>query len=484
VVGCNYRGMPPSGAPVRNLLGANMSFRREVFGLVDGFQTGIGRTANKRPLGGEETVFCIRLSQRSPGSLLVMEHRAKVWHFVSDSRCRFSYFLSRCDAEGISKAQVTASVGRGDGLSGWNAPIPRGSSRSAWPGASHDPVPRRSGGPWPCRGDHHRAWRDHGRVPQGKARSETPMNGQSGHKRGGSSIAGRPWRCRGHRRRPARASGFGHRTAPRGGQPRSGAQAGSGAQGGSRDRHAADFLEAGLQFKLFGDQAEYPRLATCYPWAKNGCTNFGNGGQEKEWYTASQDTVKNGFLNLIAQREPTAGVNAKGAPQEYACRSGMVTTFPGFRFKYGYLQITAHIPFKTGLLAGVLARGGQREVAAGDRPHGALGRSGKCQGVPAPPERDKAGRRDLDARPIKWLAHLHALLDQDPPHLVLRRPPGYDDNDGHPAAGHVPHCQPSLLRLNPRHLLRHSADQVGQGLAAEELTTTKRPLGDGPCGYP
>jgi glycosyltransferase involved in cell wall biosynthesis len=117
VVGCNYRGLPPSGAPVRNLLGANMSFRREVFGLVDGFRTSIGRSSGKRPLGGEETEFCIRLSQRCPGSLLVMEHRAKVRHFVPDSRCRFSYFLSRCYAEGLSKAQVTASVGRSDGLS-------------------------------------------------------------------------------------------------------------------------------------------------------------------------------------------------------------------------------------------------------------------------------------------------------------------------------------------------------------------------------
>jgi GT2 family glycosyltransferase len=117
VFGCNYRGMPPSGAPVRNLLGANMSFRREVFELVDGFQTDIGRTADKRPLGCEETLFCIQLGQLAPGSLLVTEHRAKVWHFVSDSRCRFSYFLSRCYAEGISKAQVTASVGSGDGLS-------------------------------------------------------------------------------------------------------------------------------------------------------------------------------------------------------------------------------------------------------------------------------------------------------------------------------------------------------------------------------
>ena len=60
VVGCNYLGMPPSGAPVRNLLGGNMSFRREVFDIVDGFQAGIGRSASKRPLGCEETEFCIQ----------------------------------------------------------------------------------------------------------------------------------------------------------------------------------------------------------------------------------------------------------------------------------------------------------------------------------------------------------------------------------------------------------------------------------------
>jgi glycosyltransferase involved in cell wall biosynthesis len=116
VVGCNYLGMPPSGAPVRNLLGGNMSFRREVFDIVDGFQAGIGRSANKRPLGCEETEFCIRLTQRSPGTVLVMDHRSVIYHFVSDKRCRFSYFLSRCYAEGISKAQVTASVGSSDGL--------------------------------------------------------------------------------------------------------------------------------------------------------------------------------------------------------------------------------------------------------------------------------------------------------------------------------------------------------------------------------
>jgi glucosyl-dolichyl phosphate glucuronosyltransferase len=117
VVGCNYLGMPPSGAPVRNLLGGNMTFRRGVFDQIDGFQSNLGRTSHKQPLGCEETEFCIRLRQHSPDSLLVMEHLATVSHFVPAKRCRLSYFVSRCYAEGISKAQVTKNVGSGDGLS-------------------------------------------------------------------------------------------------------------------------------------------------------------------------------------------------------------------------------------------------------------------------------------------------------------------------------------------------------------------------------
>jgi glycosyltransferase involved in cell wall biosynthesis len=118
VVGCNYRGMAPSGAPVRNLIGANMSFKRKAFNRLEGgFVTGIGRKSTGRPLGCEETELCIRLTRLAPGTMFVTDHRAVIWHFVSDSRCTVGYFLSRCFAEGISKAQVSASVGSGDGLS-------------------------------------------------------------------------------------------------------------------------------------------------------------------------------------------------------------------------------------------------------------------------------------------------------------------------------------------------------------------------------
>ncbi|HXZ76639.1 MAG TPA: glycosyltransferase family 2 protein, partial [Streptosporangiaceae bacterium] len=111
VVGCSYVGLPTSPAPVRNLFGGNASFRREVFDTVGGFRSGIGRSASKRPLGCEETELCIRLRQRWPGAVLRFDNRAVIWHKIPAARTRFAYFLSRCYAEGLSKAMVTRSVG-------------------------------------------------------------------------------------------------------------------------------------------------------------------------------------------------------------------------------------------------------------------------------------------------------------------------------------------------------------------------------------
>jgi hypothetical protein len=90
---------------------------------------------------------------------------------------------------------------------------------------------------------------------------------------------------------------------------------------------------------------------TCYPGAApDGCTNYGNiHDQELEWYLTSQVQVSGGLLHLSAQREPTAGRAKSGAAKEYACRSGMVTTYPSLRFKYGFIQIVAKIPFGKGL---------------------------------------------------------------------------------------------------------------------------------------
>ena len=99
-----------------------------------------------------------------------------------------------------------------------------------------------------------------------------------------------------------------------------------------------------------GSQLDTQVWATCYPWATNGCTNFGNSHDpDLEWYQAPQVQVGGGDLHLVAQREPTTGLNQQGKIKEYACRSGMVTTYPSLRFEYGYIQVTADIPFSKGL---------------------------------------------------------------------------------------------------------------------------------------
>ncbi len=107
VVGCSYRGLPRTQAPVRNLFGCNMSYRRELFASVGGFSLGYGC---------DETEFCIRAQRQWPDRVLLYEPRARVQHRVPASRATWRYFLRRCFFEGRSKAVVSWLQGRRDGL--------------------------------------------------------------------------------------------------------------------------------------------------------------------------------------------------------------------------------------------------------------------------------------------------------------------------------------------------------------------------------
>lgn len=115
VVGCSYRGQPDTTTPVRNVIGANMAFRRRVFDEVGLFRDDIGRVGAK-PVGCEETELCIRAGQRWPEQQAIFEPRATVRHRVPAQRGSVHYFRARCFAEGRSKAQVAAYVGQSDGL--------------------------------------------------------------------------------------------------------------------------------------------------------------------------------------------------------------------------------------------------------------------------------------------------------------------------------------------------------------------------------
>jgi len=110
VVGCSYRGMPTRAAPVRNFIGANMSFRRELLTELRGFAPALGRVGAV-PLGCEETELCLRASQLHPDGVLRYDPAAAVRHAVPQRRGRWSYLLSRCYAEGLSKARVAALAG-------------------------------------------------------------------------------------------------------------------------------------------------------------------------------------------------------------------------------------------------------------------------------------------------------------------------------------------------------------------------------------
>jgi GT2 family glycosyltransferase len=107
VIGCSHSGMPKAAVPVRNFVGANMSFRREALEALGGFSSVLGRTGSDAA-GCEETELCIRAASWRQGSRLLYDPEARVTHRVPTSRGTWSYFVRRCYAEGRSKAVVRA----------------------------------------------------------------------------------------------------------------------------------------------------------------------------------------------------------------------------------------------------------------------------------------------------------------------------------------------------------------------------------------
>jgi glucosyl-dolichyl phosphate glucuronosyltransferase len=115
VVGCSYIGQPYRTAPVRNVIGCNMSLRRSVFEQVGGFSHAIGRVG-RIPLGCEETELCIRAARVRPGEVVLLKPAMRVHHRVSENRTHPRYFFRRCFSEGLSKAVVARLVGAQAGL--------------------------------------------------------------------------------------------------------------------------------------------------------------------------------------------------------------------------------------------------------------------------------------------------------------------------------------------------------------------------------
>lgn len=115
VVGCVYEGLPAEPSTIRNLMGCNMSFRRQVILDAGGFWEGLGRTGGDAS-GCSETEFCIR-AKAQLGGRFVFDPQARIAHQVPADRATWRYFAKRCRAEGRSKARLAHRAGPSDALS-------------------------------------------------------------------------------------------------------------------------------------------------------------------------------------------------------------------------------------------------------------------------------------------------------------------------------------------------------------------------------
>lgn len=144
VVGCSYLGQPTVRAEVRNVIGANMSFRRDVVVRVGGFRSELGRVGTL-PAGCEETELCIR-AVAATGGRVVHQPAAVVAHHVPGDRGTWTYFRSRCRAEGRSKAVVAALAGPRSALATERTYVVRVLPRGVARGLRDGLLARRTGG--------------------------------------------------------------------------------------------------------------------------------------------------------------------------------------------------------------------------------------------------------------------------------------------------------------------------------------------------
>lgn len=115
VVGCSYRGLPSGGAPLRAPIGANMSFVRDVFDEVGGFEEDLGRL-RRVPVSCDDTDLAVRAQRARPGTRVLFVPAARVEHAVPPVRTTWRYLRWRCWAEGRAKAELTRAAGLDLGL--------------------------------------------------------------------------------------------------------------------------------------------------------------------------------------------------------------------------------------------------------------------------------------------------------------------------------------------------------------------------------
>jgi GT2 family glycosyltransferase len=108
VVGCTYEGLPTTAARVRNVIGCNMLFRRDLLDRLGGFDPTLGRSG--RGLAGcEETELCIRAN--AAGDSVFLIPGAPVEQVLPSERATWWHAIRRGWHEGRSKRMLVALHG-------------------------------------------------------------------------------------------------------------------------------------------------------------------------------------------------------------------------------------------------------------------------------------------------------------------------------------------------------------------------------------
>ena len=105
IIGCSYEGLPTKKSAVRNPIGCNMSFRRNVIEKTGYFNTSFGRVGNNLA-GHDDTEISVRATSKFLGAKILYDPGAVVFHRVQRSRLTLRYIMKRSFNEGLSKAEL------------------------------------------------------------------------------------------------------------------------------------------------------------------------------------------------------------------------------------------------------------------------------------------------------------------------------------------------------------------------------------------
>ncbi len=109
MIGATHLGFPEEITEVRNTFGSNLSFRRDVFLRLGGFNPEMGGIRGKRMLQAGETELCERMKRRF-GKGVMYNPDAVVYHKIFERRVKFSFLVKRAFWQGYSKAVMEGVV--------------------------------------------------------------------------------------------------------------------------------------------------------------------------------------------------------------------------------------------------------------------------------------------------------------------------------------------------------------------------------------